>query len=243
MIGLLSIAGSGLLLLLLTIWKRHSPFNARSIPALARMYHALGLSVEDGTRLHIALGDGEVLTAQSGPGLAGLAMLRQLAERTSASDRPPVAAAGDATLALLAQDTLRAGYLAADAQDTFQPTTGRLAGMSPFGYAAGSLPMIRDEDISAALLIGHFGAEAALLADSAERQNAVLLGASDDLSGQAVLFAASQDALIGEELFAAAAYLGGGPANAASLTLQDILRWLIILSLCAGAAAKFAGLL
>jgi hypothetical protein len=71
----------------------------------------------------------------------------------------------------------------------------------------------------------------------------VLIGASDELSGQAVLFANTQDALIGEELFAAGAYLGAGASHTASLTVQDILRWLVILALAGGAAAKFIGVI
>jgi hypothetical protein len=71
----------------------------------------------------------------------------------------------------------------------------------------------------------------------------VLIGASDELSGQAVLFANTQDALIGEELFAAGAYLGAGASHLASLTLQDILRWFIILALLGGAAAKLIGVI
>jgi len=242
MIGLLVMVLSGVLLTALTYWKRNAPLRLREIPALTRLYRAVGLSVEDGSRLHIALGHANLLTPASGSALAGLSMLRYLSERTSASDRPPVAAAGDPALALLGQDTLLAGNQAAGGQELFQATTGRLAGMGPFGYAAGSMPMIRDENVSAALLVGHFGAEAALLAESAERQNALLLGASDDLSGQSVLFTASQDALIGEELFAAAAYLGAGPAHAASLTLQDVLRWLVIFAILGGAAARFVGI-
>ena len=70
-----------------------------------------------------------------------------------------------------------------------------------------------------------------------------MIGASDDLTGQAVIFANTQDALIGEELFAAGAYLGAGVSHAASLTVQDILRWFIILALMGGAFAKFAGMI
>ena len=243
MIGLILISVCAGLLLILTLWRRKSPVKLRDIPALRRLVHAIGLSVEDGTRLHVSLGHGTLLTASSGSALAGLAMLRHLSERTSVSDRPPIAAAGDPAVALLAQDTLQAGYQAAGVQELFQPTTGRLAGLGPFGFAAGSMPMIQDENVSTAILLGHFGPEAALLTESAERANVLTLGASDDLSAQSVLFAAAHEPLIGEELFAAGAYLGAGPSHAASLTLQDILRWLIILALIGGAAAKFEGVI
>ncbi|MBK9600351.1 MAG: hypothetical protein IPO36_00670 [Anaerolineales bacterium] len=91
-------------------------------------------------------------------------------------------------------------------------------------------------------MLGHFGPEAALLAEASDRENITVIGASDDLAGQAVLFANTQDALIGEELFAAGAYLGAGASHTASLTVQDILRWTIIVALLGGAFAKLAGI-
>lgn len=234
---------SAFLLLIITIWKRKSPAKLREIPALTQLYRALGLSVEDGTRLHISLGSGGLLDARGGSALAGLAMLRHIAERTSVSDKPSVASAGDPVLGLLAQDTLQAGYHAAGAEELYVPTTGRVTGLSPFSYAAGAMYISQNEDVSTNIMIGHFGPEAALLTEASDRENVSVIGASDNFAGQAVLFANTQDALIGEELFATGAYLGAGPTHVASLTVQDILRWLVILGLLVGAFAKFAGII
>jgi hypothetical protein len=231
------------LLLFLTLWKRKSPKTLRNIPAFTRLHRALGLSVEDGTRLHISLGHGGLLTPRGGSALAALSALRHLVEHTSLSDRPPVASVGDPAVALLTQDTLQAGYAAAGAEELYVPTTGRLTGLSPFSFAAGAMPIIRDENVSANVMLGHFGPEAALLTESAERENVITIGASDDLSAQSILFASAQDPLIGEELYAVGGYLGGHAPHAASLTVQDILRWLIILALAGGAAAKFLGVI
>ncbi|HVN15321.1 MAG TPA: DUF6754 domain-containing protein [Anaerolineales bacterium] len=242
MIELVTIVVSLLLLLLLTFIRRKSTPKLRPIPALTRLYRAIGLSVEDGTRLHISLGRGGLLTGRGGASLSGLSALRYLVERTSASDRPPVATSGDPALALLSQDTLKAGYQATGADELYQPTTGRLSGMSPFSFAAGAMPVVRDENVSANVMLGDFGPESALIIESAERVNIPTLGGTDDVSAQAVLYAAAQEPLIGEEMFAAGAYLGAGPAHSASLTVQDVLRWLIVLFLLVGAGLKFLGL-
>jgi len=240
-IELAILAVGTILFLVITFWKRKSPARLREIPALAQLYRMLGLSVEDGTRLHISLGSGDLLNARGGSALAGLATLRHIAERTSASDKPSVASAGNSVLGLLAQDTLQAGYQAAGVGELYNPTTGRVAGLSPFGYAAGAMHIPQNENVSANIMIGHFGSEVALLADAAERQNVLVIGASDNLAGQAVLFANTQDALIGEELFAMGAYLGAGASHVSSLTVQDILRWLLIFALLGGAVAKVLG--
>ena len=243
MIELVIVLVGAILLFGITLWKRKSPASLREIPALTSLYRTLGLSIEDGTRLHISLGTGSLLDARGGSALAGLAMLRHLAERTSVSDEPSIASAGDPTLGLLTQDTLQAGYQAAGVEELYVPTTGRVTGLSPFGYAAGAMNISQNENVSANIIIGHFGPEAALLAEASDRDNVIVIGASDELTGQAVLFANTQDALIGEELFSAGAYLGAGASHVASLTVQDILRWLVILALLGGAVAKLLGVI
>lgn len=241
--ALLIIITTAVLLFIITLWKRKAPARLRDIPALIRLYRTLGLSIEDGTRLHISLGHGSLLDARGGSAFAGLAALRIIAERTSVSDMPAVASAGDPPLGLLTQDTLQAGYKAAGVEELYVPTTGRLTGLSPFSYAAGAMNITQNENVSANILLGHIGAEAALLTEASERENVPVIGASDNLTGQAILFASGQDALIGEELFAIGAYLGAGASHAASLTVHDILRWLVIIALLGGAAAKFLGVL
>lgn len=232
---------AALLLVGFTLLRRRAPAVLRPIQAFERLSHAIGLAVENGTRLHISLGRGNLFTSRGGSALAGLAMLRRLAERTSVSDRPPIVTSGDASLSILSQDTLQAGYKAAGAEDQYRPTTGRLTGLTPFSYAAGTIPVTRDENVSANIVLGDFGAEAALLADAADRDNMHLIAASDNLSAQSILYAAAQEPLIGEELFASGAYVGAGPSHEASLQAQDVLRWLVIVAIVIGALLRLMG--
>lgn len=245
---LLGLVGFGIIFLstallggLVALRRKSSPVF-REIPAFTRLRQAIGRVVEDGTRLHVSLGRGALATPQSASALAGLVLLRRLAELTSAGDQPPIATSGDAALAILSQDTLQTGSQAS-AQGAYDPTAGRLTGLTPFSYAAGALPAICDENISTNVLIGNFGVEVGLLAEAAERANTFTLAASDNLTAQAVLFASVQEPLIGEELYAAGAYVDAGPLHAASLTVQDILRWLIIVVILVGALLKLTGIL
>jgi hypothetical protein len=238
-LGLLILAA--VLLLGGTFLRRTYPAAFRPIEAYERLNRAVGLAVESGTRLHISLGRGNLFTTRGASALAALAMLRKLSERTSLSDRPPVVTSGDASLAILAQDTLQAGYRAAAAENQYRYSTGRLTGLTPFSYAAGTVPVTRDENVSTNVFLGDFGPEAALLTESAERENSTLIAASDNISAQSVFYASSQAPLIGEELFAAGAYVGAGAAHEASLTVQDVLRWLVILAILIGSLLKFVG--
>jgi len=241
-IGLiLVIITAGLLFGLGFLMRRRAAPTFRAIPAFAYLKRALGISVEAGTRLHISLGHGNLPTPFAAPGLAGLAMLRQITEQTSASDKPPVVTSGAADLAILSEDTLQAGYKAAGAEEMYDPATGRLAGLTPFSYAAGAMPVIKDEDVSANIFIGHFGPEVALLTDAAERNNSPSVAGAIDPSAQALIYASADEPLIGEELFAAGAYIGAGNTHQASLQVQDILRWAIIVVLLVGSFLKLAG--
>jgi hypothetical protein len=225
---------SAVLMLGLLLLRRKSPPVFREIPAFIRMRRAVGRVVEDGSRLHISLGRGALTTPQSASAMAGLALLRRLAELTSAGDQPPIATSGDAVLAVLSQGTLQSASQTS-AQGVYDSTAGRLTGLTPFSYAAGAIPAIRDENISANVLMGNFGVEIGLLTDAAERENTFVLAASDNLAAQAVIYASAQEPLIGEELYAAGAYVDAGPLHTASLTVQDILRWLIIIAILVGA--------
>jgi hypothetical protein len=230
------------LMLGLAAIRRKSPPAFRDIPAFTRLRQAVGRVVEDGTRLHVSLGRGNLVTPQSASALAGLTVLRRLSELTSAGDRPPIATSGDAALAILSQDTLQEGS-SVSARGVYDPTAGRLTGLTPFSYAAGAIPALRDENISANVLIGNYGVEAALLTDAAERAKTFDFAATDNLAAQAVLYASASDPLIGEELYASGAYVDAGPVHNSSLLAQDILRWLIIIAMIIGALVKLAGIL
>ena len=238
-LGLLVLAV--ILMIVFAIGHRRSAISFRQIRSLSRLSHSAQLVVEAGSRLHFSLGSGDMLTQNGAPALAGLALMRRLGETASLSDRAPIATTGSGLLNLLAQDTLRSAHDSVAGGQPFEMTNARLAGFTPFSYAAGVISPIRDENISSNILIGNFGPEVGLMTEAAARQDSALIGASDNLTGQAVLYAASSETLIGEELFAAGAYVNAGAFHASSLLVQDILRWLIIAALIVGAGLKLLG--
>jgi hypothetical protein len=202
----------------------------------------VGLVVEDGSRLHVSLGHGALASPQSASALAGLSLMRRLANLTSAGDQPPIATSGEATLTILSQDELQAAAKLSE-RAVFDPIAGRLTGLTPFSYAAGTIATIHDENVTANVLMGNFGPEVALLTDAVERENNFVLAGSDNLAAQSVIFASAQEPLIGEEVYAAGAYVESGPLHAASLSAQDVLRWLIIAVILVGAVLALGNFL
>jgi len=242
--GLILIIFSIILLIGLSLLKDRVKASFRDIPAFSKFQKALGTAVEDGSRIHFSLGSSNTVGSRSAASFISLSVLRHSTELSAASDKVPFATSGDAALSILSQDNLKTAHHAAGADQQYDPGSGRLAGITPFSYAAGALPVIYDEDVSANILAGGFGVEVGLLSDAAERKRAFTLAAADSLPAQAVLYASAQEPLIGEELFASGAYLDAGRAHIVSLYAQDILRWLLIIALIGGAVLKLlAGLL
>jgi hypothetical protein len=214
----------------------------RPIPALQKLRRAVGRSVEDGGRIHVSIGKSSIFSATNTSGLVGLSTLERIAQLSSVSDRPPIATSGDGTLSILSQDTLRAAYRIANAQEQYDPERGRMTGPTAFSYITGTIPTIRGERVSTNIFIGNFGPEAALLTDAADQQNGFTLAASDALAAQAVFYVTAQEPLIGEELYAVPAYLQAGPAHQASLRVQDILRWALIALLILASILSILGI-
>jgi hypothetical protein len=229
----------GLMITSAVLLRQREGLILREISAFARLQRAIGLAVEAGSRLHISLGRGQLISTQSAIGYVGLSILDRIARSTSISDRPPVATSGEGTLGILSQDTQRGAAKTLGVE--FDPMRGRITGLSPYSYSAGTLSLIEEEDVGANMLIGSFGSEVGLITEAAERSESMTLGGTDNLSGQAVLFASAQEPLIGEETYAGGAYLGVGPMHIASLYAQDILRWVLIGLIVIGAILNLLG--
>lgn len=217
--------------------------DLRQIQAFTHFRREVDLAVEAGKRLHISLGRGNINDLQGGASLIGLTILDRCARASSTSDRPPVTTSGDGVVTILSQDTLQSTYRSLAAEERYDPSSARLTGLNPLAYAAGAMPTIHDEQVSANILAGHYGTEVALLTEAGERSRSLTVAGCDSIPTQAVLFATADEPLLGEELYAAGAYLGGDPMHSASLRMQDILRWVIIASILIGAILKLLGIL
>ena len=219
------------------------PAHFRSIPAILKLRRSLGLAVEEGTGIHVSLGKASLLRPSSTSAFVGLATLQRLGQLSGAGDQPPVSTSGDGSLALMSQDVLVSNAREVGNYQMYSPDQGQLSGTTPLSYVAGALNTIHDPGIKTNILIGNFGPEAGLLSAASEEKGSFTLAASDSLSAQAVFYATAGEPLIGEELYAVPAYLQANPAHQASLRVQDILRWGIVLVLLGGAILKLAGIL
>ena len=213
----------------------------RPIAAYEKINKEINTSVEDGTQLHISLGRGGLIGPDSAAGLAGLSLLKQVIEKSSMCDHPPIASTGNAVLSILAQDTIRESSRAISLAEDRQNPSGELIGVTPFSYAAGTLTTIRDDNVSANVHTGWFGNEIIWLTTAGERQSSPTIAGTAQLPAQAVIYASASDPLIGEELFASGAYLGTSKLHEASITVQDVMRWIIIFLILGSVVTNLLG--
>ncbi|RPI88046.1 MAG: hypothetical protein EHM41_02780 [Chloroflexi bacterium] len=232
----------GMIITFTALGRKQGGFAFREIPAFVRLRRAVGLAVEAGARLQVNLGWGNPVSTEFASGLVGLTVLDRIARAASVSDNPPVATSGEGAHSILSQDTFRSAYGSLGIESQYDPTMGRLVGLTPFGYAAGVLPVIFDEQVSTNAAIGHLTEEVALINDASMRKGNLTIAGSDSLPGQAVIYATAEEPLIGEEVFAGGAYLGASPAHEASLRSQDILRLILIALLLISALGKLFGI-
>ena len=241
-LGLVLVLLAAGLMVVFSLRRRGRPrFALRPIVAMQRMRRAIGLAVEDGSRLHVSIGKASIISPNNPSALVGLSTVNRIGTLSSVSDRPPVVTSGDGTLALLSQDTLRGAYRAGNIIEQYDPLQARLTGPTPFSYVAGALPVVQDERVSATVLVGNFGPEIGLLIEAANRDGGFTLASSDAVAAQSVMYAAATEPLIGEELFAVPAYLQAGPVFQAGLRVQDVLRWIVVAVLLIGSILAFLG--
>lgn len=224
-----------------SVQDRRARIALRRIRAMDRLEQDIGMTVENGRRVHVSLGRGQFLDSHAAGTLTGASVLKEVLIRSAGSDRPPAMTSGDGVGTLLGLDLLQSMQGDLFVNDYLDARRGRLAGVTPFSFAVGLLPALETEQTSKLIATGTFGAEINLILDSAEDESVKILAAPDSPVGQAVAFCSPVDVLIGEEIYALPAYLKVGHIFTASLMAEDTLRWLLIVFIIIGAVLRSLG--
>lgn len=200
--------------------------SLRRIDAYETIRQAPTRAVESDLPVHISLGSGSVGSDATPESAAALGAARFLAEGGAAATARTTITTGDATVA--------AGAMGLPDVDVLY------AGSDPMAYAAGAAAMARANDTSAHVILGDFGDEGLWVAGALSAGRRTLVGGTVEPSSAALMYAALDEAVVGEEVFAAGAYLGE-ESQVASLVALDVLRWLGILALVLGTLALSFG--
>ena len=118
----------------------------------------------------------------------------------------------------------------------------RFVSPDPFAFAAAVSGEIARNAPAASLLLGGFTAEALLLAEAGAAAGAAQIAGTASPQQLPFFIVACDHTLIGEELYAASAWLSGDPNRIGSLVASDLMKAGIILVLLAGCALETVGL-
>ncbi len=213
--------------------RRRDAFPVRAIPAYDALPLMVGAAIEADRPTHLSLGSAGLGDSSTLLALASAELFYHVGQRAAIGATGPIMTMSDPTAIPLGYDTLRRAYGVRGRLNRYRASDIRWypAGVRSLTFAAALTVTMGVDEVGANVLVGSFGPELALVADAAYRRDQTLIAASDQLEGQAIAYALADQPLIGEEIFAAGAYLSTEAGQRAGLVTQDVLRWLLIVTL------------
>ncbi len=213
----------------------------RAIPAYETIRGSTSVAAEEGLPIHLSLGTAGLADANAMETVAALSTLDFLSEQAALTANPPLVTTASPTTLVLAQEVLSRPFQERDQLAEFDPLSVRFIGGSGdaagVAYAAGVIDLLDHRYVSANFMQGRFGDEYLLMGEVGARNDVPQVVGTANVEALPFMLATAGPVLIGEDVFAAGAYLLRSPWHIAGLRAQDVLRWLI-----AGAVLAVVGL-
>ena len=195
-------------------------------------------SMETGRPIHMSVGIQGVANQNTAQTLAGLTTLEYLARESAVYGAPPIVSVADPTALIAGQDVLRRAFKDRGQTDRFDPCAVRMIAPDPVAYATGVMGILSREDVLANVMNGTFGDEYLLIGETGVRKGIHQIVGTGNPQALPFVMATADEVLVGEEMFAAGAYLAKLPGHIASLLVQDWMRLVIVLIIITGIVWK-----
>ncbi len=210
----------------------------RSIPGYDALSRYVGEATESGRSLHMSMGTGGIGTEVTAESLAGLTVLEHVAFQAALSGLKPIITVSDPSLLPVAQDAVRNSYALHGYLEEYDPSCVRFISPDNVAYAAGVTDVLDHGEVAANIMVGSFGDEVLLMSEVGARRGIDQVGGTASAQILPFIYASMDHSLIGEEIFAAGAYLLNKTSHIASLTVQDWLRTAIIITIVIGVLVR-----
>ena len=210
----------------------------RRIPGLEAVDEAIGRATEMGRSILYILGLGSVDGAAT---IAGMTILGQVARRTADYETPLRVPCIDPIVLNVVREIVKTSYLDEGRPDAYNEENIFFLSNEQFAYAAGVDGMMIREKPAAIFLQGTFAAESLLMAETGNSIGAIQIAGTDSEHQLPFFIAACDYTLIGEELYAATAYLSRDPMFLGSLKGQDWGKVVIFAAIVLGVILELAG--
>ncbi len=203
----------------------------RRISGLSALEDAVGRATEMGRGVLYIPGIMDMDDIQT---IAGVTILGHVAKKTAEYDTPLFAPMTRSFVMSVAHEIVKQAYLEKGRPDAFRPDRINYLTDDQFGYVAGVGGIMMRDKPAACFYLGTFYAESLILAETGNSIGAIQIAGTAEPSQIPFFVAACDYTLIGEELFAASAYLSKNPKEVGSLKGQDISKIIIIFFIVVG---------
>ena len=143
----------------------------------------------------------------------------------------------DSQMLPVAQEAVQNAYAIEGRPDLYNSDDVRYLTNQQFAFAAAVSGIMFREKVAASFLFGYYYAEAMIFAETGQRVGAIQIAGTPTTTQIPFFIAACDYVIIGDEFYAASAYLSREPTLLGSIVGQDIVKGLILILCVIGTIA------
>jgi hypothetical protein len=212
----------------------------RRIAGLDAIDEAIGRATEMGKPIYYVPGIGDMTMVST---IASTFILGEVAKKVAQYDTTIKVPHYNPVVMTVSKEVVKQAFLEAGRPDSFREDINQFISSDQFSYAASVDGMISREKPAACFFMGYFMAESLLLAEVGATTGAIQIAGTDSESQLPFFFTACDYTLIGEELYAAGAYLSKDPMLQSALKAQDFGKLVVMVSVALGVILTAVGAL
>lgn len=225
----------------LVVWfvthaRRGGKLFIRRIAGLDAVEEALGRATEMGRPILYVSGIGDMSMIGT---IAALNILGEVARRTAQYNTPLIVPNIDPIVYSVAREVVKEAYTEVGRPDAFNPDSVYYITDAQFAYAAAIDGIMVREQPATNFLMGSFFAESLIMAETGASTGAVQIAGTDQVTQLPFFVTACDYTLLGEELFAASAYLAREPLLLGAIKAQDYAKAAIIVLIIVATVLAF----
>jgi hypothetical protein len=219
--------------------RRGKDLFIRRLAGLEALEDAVGRATEMGKPILYVPG---LSTIDDIATLASLNILSLVAKKTAEYNTTLLVPNRSPVVYVVAREIVKEAYTDAGRPDAFNPDNVYFLTSNQWAYTAAVCGTMVREKPATNLFLGHFWAESLVLAETGAATGAIQIAGTDSVFQLPFFITACDYTLIGEELYAASAYLSKEPLLMGSLKGQDWGKMIILGILIAASALILLGL-
>ncbi|HJU03772.1 MAG TPA: DUF6754 domain-containing protein, partial [Nitrospiraceae bacterium] len=212
----------------------------RRIPGLDAVDEAIGRATELGKPILYLTGAGDMSEPST---IAAAVILGRVGRRVAAYETQLMVPHRDPIVMAVCQEVTKQSYLEAGKPDVFKEDSNFFITTDQFSYTAAVDGLMLRRKPAANFFMGSYFAESLLLTETGASTGAIQIAGTDS-DHQLPFFVTTCDyTLIGEELYAASAYLSREPVQVGTLRGQDVGKGFILIVILLGTVLATTGVL